>query len=224
MTGADHVLAALLALLSLSLAFQKPLDAVDARRAFYIAGAVTGTGIGAAVLFFWSLGGRRIADLGLHDWWGEPAITIAAAAGWALALLLALTAIKKGAFRDRLRSLYRRYENYMPRRRGELAASWLTATAAGAGEEIAYRGFLLWYGAALVGLPLSFVGTSLLFGLAHGYQSRFGILFATLMGLLLGALYLASGSLLLVIWVHATYNIASFSTGFILLRDGSTSE
>ena len=223
MTESDHVLAILLALLSLGLAFQKPPQAWDVRRAFYIAGAATGTAIGFLVLFFWSLAGRAIADLGLHDWWGEHPVTIALAAGWALLLLVVLAAIGKGAFRARLRALYRRYDDYMPRTRNELAASWMTAIAAGAGEEIAYRGFLLWYGAGLFGVPIAYLGTSLLFGLAHGYQSRFGILFATIMGLLLGGLYLASGSLLLVIWIHATYNMASFTTGLILLRDGSTS-
>ena len=131
LTEADHILAALLALLSLSLAFQKPPRGLDLRRAFYIAGAVTGTGIGAAVLFFWSLSGRRIGDLGLHDWWGEPPLTIAAALGWGLILLLVLGAIAKGAFRERLRAIYRRYDDYMPRTRRELAASWVTATAAG---------------------------------------------------------------------------------------------
>ena len=223
LTEADHVLAALLALLSLCLAFQRHPNGPDLRRLFYIAGTLTGTGIAAIVLILWSISGRSIADLGLRDWWGDPAVAIAASAGWAAALLIVLAAIAKGAFRERLRPLYRRYEDYMPRTRGQLAASWLTATAAAVGEEIAYRGFLLWYGTMLAGLPLSFIGTSLLFGIAHGYQSRWGILFATIMGLLLGALYLASASLLLVIWVHATYNMASFTTGLVLLRDESTS-
>ena len=224
MTEFDHVLAALLALLSLVLIFQKPPQAPDVRRPFYIAGALTGAMIAALVLFIWWFGGRRIADLGLYDWWGDLSVTLSAAAAWGLLLLLALTLNGRGLFRERLRALYRRYEPYMPRTRGELAASWLTSTAAGCGEEIAYRGFLLWYGATLIGLPLSLIGTSLLFGIAHGYQSRFGMVFATIMGLLVGILYMASGSLLLVMWVHSTYNMASFATGMILLRDESTSE
>jgi hypothetical protein len=38
-------------------------------------------------------------------------------------------------------------------------------------------------------------------------------------GLVLGAAYLASGSLLLVIWMHASYNVASFTLGYRLLRE-----
>jgi membrane protease YdiL (CAAX protease family) len=109
----------------------------------------------------------------------------------------------------------------MPRTGGELAAALGVSATAGFGEELVYRGFLLWYGTMLVGLPASVIATSLLFGIAHGYQSRFGVIFSTIAGLTLAGAYLASGSLLLVMWMHATYDMWSFTVGrLVLSREG----
>jgi membrane protease YdiL (CAAX protease family) len=41
----------------------------------------------------------------------------------------------------------------MPSSRGELSPAYAAGILAGAGEEIAFRGFLLWYLAALAGVP-----------------------------------------------------------------------
>jgi membrane protease YdiL (CAAX protease family) len=131
-------------------------------------------------------------------------------------LRAALLAVRRGVLRGPLIRLYRRYDYIMPRGRRELGASWAVSIAAGVGEEIAFRGFLLFYCIALVGLPAGLLVTSLLFGAAHSYQRVFGMVFATLAGLLLGAAFLASGSLLLVMWMHATWNMASFAVGYAL--------
>ena len=66
-------------------------------------------------------------------------------------------------------------------------------------------------------MPLAVLATSLVFGLAHGYQAKFGMLFATVAGLILAGAYLATESLLLAVWMHATYNLASFTLGYRLL-------
>jgi membrane protease YdiL (CAAX protease family) len=105
----------------------------------------------------------------------------------------------------------------MPRSRDEIPLAHAAGVLGGTGEEIAYRGFLIWYAQAFLGLPLAVLATSLLFGLAHGYQSKFGMLFATIAGLILAGVYLLSGSLLLAVWLHASYNVASFTLGYRLL-------
>jgi membrane protease YdiL (CAAX protease family) len=105
----------------------------------------------------------------------------------------------------------------MPRSRAEIPYAYSAGILGGSGEEIAYRGFLIWYVQAFVGLPFAIIATSLIFGLAHGYQSKFGMLFATIAGLVLAGAFLASGSLLLAVWMHATYNVASFTLGYRLL-------
>ncbi|MFN3388660.1 MAG: CPBP family intramembrane glutamic endopeptidase [Allosphingosinicella sp.] len=222
MTPADHVLALLLAAVSLSLAFLRPpQDAGIARRDFYLSGALTGLLFAGAVLAFWFGAGRPLLGFGLAGWRVTPTALVGGAA-WVAALVLALWLARRGVLRGPLERLYRRYAWLMPRNGGELAGSWATSAAAGAGEEIAYRGFLLWYGASLLGPAGGLAASSLLFGAAHGYQRRFGMVFATGAGLALGLVYLATESLPLVMWMHATYNMASFTAGWMLLpRDAS---
>ena len=168
-------------------------------------------------LLFWWVADRPLGEFGLGAWLGPPGPILAAGLCWALLLLLLLMLVRRGLKRGPLLRLYARYAYMMPRSRRELGASWLTSILAGGGEEIAFRGFLLWYCAALLGVPGGLVVSSLMFGAAHSYQRRVGMVFATCAGLLLGAAYLASGSLLLVIWMHASWNIASFAAGRILL-------
>ena len=213
MSGADHLLAAALAALSLALVFLRPAVPEGHRRYdLYLSGALSGFAFASVVLLVWHAGGRPLARFGLGGWTLGGA-ELAAALAWTLLLGGATWAMARGLLRAPLERLYRRYGWLMPRSRRELAASWATSAAAGAGEEIAYRGFLLWYGAALLGPAAGLIGSSLLFGAAHGYQRRFGMAFATLAGLVLGGVYLATHSLPLVIWMHASYNIASFTLG-----------
>lgn len=222
MTAADHVLAALLAAFSIALVFLRPPhDPALPRRDLYVSGALTGTAFAVVVLSFWSLAERPLADFGLAGWSASPAVVIAGVA-WVAMLAVSLRLARQGMLRGPLERLYARYAWLMPRSRAELAGSWVTSAAAGAGEEIAYRGFLLWYGTALLGPLGGLAASSLLFGAAHGYQRRFGMVFATAAGLALGGVYLATHSLPLVIWMHATYNMASFTAGWMLLpRDPS---
>lgn len=83
---------------------------------------------------------------------------------------------------------------------------------AGICEEVLHRGFLLWYlmlwlpGAAAV--PIAAV----LFGLAHSYLGWGGALRATALGLVFCVAYLLSGSIWLLIALHAVVDISS---GFI---------
>jgi membrane protease YdiL (CAAX protease family) len=210
----DHLLGGALALMSLSLLFRKARPAIPASRlAFYASGATTGIMLGGITMLLWHFAGRDLDQFGLRQWLGNPSTTAVVATQWLLIVLAWLALVREDAFGEWLRRIYSKYDNLMPRSRRELLGSWATSVAAGSGEEIVYRRFLLWYGTALLGLPLALLGTSILFGVAHGYQSRFGVLFATAAGLILGVVFLATSSMLLVMWMHATYNIASFTSG-----------
>lgn len=216
--GADHLLAAGLAIMSIGLLFRKaPALGESSRRDFYLAAAASSLALTAVVLVLWRFAGRSLGSFGLLEWVGDLGVSGAAAGVWAVLLGGAVLAIRAGAARAWLERVYSRYEKLMPATRRELAASWVTSAVAGSGEEIVYRGFLLWYFTVFAGALAALAATSLLFGVAHGYQSRFGVVFATLAGAALGGAYLASGSLLLVMWMHATYNMASFATGRIVL-------
>lgn len=94
-----------------------------------------------------------------------------------------------------------------------LALSW---TLAAFGEEICFRGFLMERLARLFGGSkgawiVSLVLSSVLFGWGHTEQGAAGWLQEGLSGLLLGALFLAAGSKLVVpIVAHGTSNTLAF--------------
>jgi membrane protease YdiL (CAAX protease family) len=135
---------------------------------------------------------------------------------WPL-LLLAIARSLWTRYREPATQFYATYAHLMPRSRDEFPYAYAAGILGGTGEEIAYRGFLIWYATAFLGLPLAVLAISLLFGIAHGYQSKFGMLFATLAGLVLAGAYWLSESLLLAVWLHASYNVASFTLGHRLL-------
>lgn len=81
---------------------------------------------------------------------------------------------------------------------------------AGIGEELFFRGLLQeglarWIGGPS-GLCLALVVASLLFGLLHALNSAY-IVLATVMGFLLGGLWIVSGNLLVPIATHAVYDL-----------------
>jgi membrane protease YdiL (CAAX protease family) len=80
---------------------------------------------------------------------------------------------------------------------------------AGISEELAFRGFLLFYFATLLDFGTSFgvVGSSAVFGLGHLYQGWRGVLLTAFIGLLLAAAYVASGSILVPMVIHAALDL-----------------
>jgi membrane protease YdiL (CAAX protease family) len=86
----------------------------------------------------------------------------------------------------------------------------LLSLTAGITEEVIWRGFLL---AALVALfphaPawLLLVPMALVFGWAHLYQGKSGVLVTAILGAVLGGLYIGTGSLLLPIVLHAIIDL-----------------
>ena len=217
MTIIDHILAGALAVACVAQLFAS-IDASKLDRAtLYKSGAASGLLFGGAPLLAWWLAGRPVSGFGLHGWTGALPAALAVGAAWAAGLLLLVRLIRRGAWRETLTFYYRRFAWIMPRDRRELGASWAVSLIAGSGEEIAFRGFLLWYLAGQAGLPAAILVSSLLFGAAHSYQKRTGMVFATMAGLVLGLAYAASGSLPLVMWIHATWNMASFAVGRMLL-------
>jgi membrane protease YdiL (CAAX protease family) len=218
----DHILAAALIAVSAHHATANVSARVreSPRAVLYGAGAITGVGMALLFPLVWWLLDRPLPGFGLAGWTSEPPATAFVwGVGWMFALILSSWLVLKGYARDFLTRFYGSYNYLMPRDRQELSQSWLTSAAAGAGEEIAYRGFLIWYLAILINLPAAVLLCSFIFGLAHGYQRRTGMIFATSAGLLLSGAYLVSGSLLLVMWMHASYNMASFTLGLLLLKD-----
>jgi membrane protease YdiL (CAAX protease family) len=98
----------------------------------------------------------------------------------------------------------------LPRTPGERRLFTVVGVTAGVCEEWLYRGFFLAVVAALAGgLPtgLLVVVAAVAFGLAHFYQGPVGILTTGLLGGVMAALYLQTGSLLLPVLLHAAIDL-----------------
>lgn len=218
MQGIDHIIAGTIVLVSVVHAFADPEVLKQAPRlTFFKAGAATGFLMGVLVLLLWQVSDRSIENFGLFGWTGPaPDLTALAAALWPL-LLAGAAWLILSHFRSAAARYYAGYGHLMPRNRREIPAAYGAGSFAAFGEEIAYRGFLVWYLNALAGLTAAALASSLIFGIAHGYQGKLGMAFATLAGLVLAGAYILSGSLLLVLWMHASYNVASFTLGYRLL-------
>lgn len=99
----------------------------------------------------------------------------------------------------------------LPRTPAERAYAGVVAVGAGVSEEFAFRGFLIATGVGLLGLSpvAALVVATVVFALAHLYQGAVGVVATLLLGALFGALYLATGSLLLPMLVHAAIDLRS---------------
>jgi uncharacterized protein len=96
----------------------------------------------------------------------------------------------------------------LPRTRAEKTAFVGLSITAGVCEEVVFRGFLI---AALLtataSLPLALLLSSLAFGMVHAYQEPGGVARATLLGLLLAAPLVLTGSLAGAILAHTAIDV-----------------
>jgi uncharacterized protein len=98
----------------------------------------------------------------------------------------------------------------LPRTAPERRLFTLVGVTAGVCEEWLYRGFFLAVVAALAGgVPTGVLVlvAAVAFGLAHAYQGRVGIVTTGVLGGVMAALYLDTGSLLLPVVLHALIDL-----------------
>jgi membrane protease YdiL (CAAX protease family) len=95
----------------------------------------------------------------------------------------------------------------LPRTAEEKQVFALLSVAAGAGEEITYRGYAILALAPLIGSGGAAVLTSVVFGTLHGYQGWLGIVRTAAMGGLFAWGFLVSGSLWPAILAHVAVDL-----------------
>lgn len=98
----------------------------------------------------------------------------------------------------------------LPRTAGERRLFTVVGLTAGICEEWLYRGFFLAVVAAVAGGPPAWVlvlVAAVAFGLAHAYQGRSGIVLTGVLGGVMAALYVGTGSLLLPVLLHAAIDL-----------------
>lgn len=133
-----------------------------------------------------------------------------ALAGWTAALVaagLAATAL----FRQVGMALGLKEERLLrallPATPRERAAFGVLSLAAGLGEELAYRGYVLGPLAGVLGVTGAAVVSSVIFGLLHAYQGVLGVARTAALGGILAWGYLASGSLWPAVAAHALLDV-----------------
>ena len=187
------------------------------RQDVYISSAAMILGIGCLGLMVgWSDPGAEA--MGLHsDTWGSVAVWTAGLSLAAFLLLGGFLLLRRVAGIRESPLLIQ----LLPKTGREKSIFLFLSLAAGAGEEIAYRGYLIptltlllgWnWGAALV--------SSAVFGLLHAYQGWLGIVRTALLGMILAGSFLLSGVLWPAILAHAILDmIAGLVLGETLVRE-----
>lgn len=184
-------------------------------------------GLGVGSMLVWLAGGRDLAALGLAPVLLEPehefvvALVIGGAAALLLRPLLALISERVAAA---LRKQFDSLAAFLPKTREQLAWGLVVALAAGLFEEIAYRGFLIYYFQHWLNNWAAIAASSALFGLAHIYQGKLGVLATAGLGALFGYMFVATGSLMLPVLLHAAVDVSAMVTAWIVLRDGGGAE
>jgi membrane protease YdiL (CAAX protease family) len=104
---------------------------------------------------------------------------------------------------------YRRDEHALPVNGRERVMMGFVAFVVGISEEMIFRGFLINYMAHTWGLPLlwSLTAGAAVFGLGHFSQGLAEVVSSAVFGLVMGFLFLYSGSLLWPIILHILYDL-----------------
>ncbi|MDR2197054.1 MAG: CPBP family intramembrane metalloprotease [Coriobacteriales bacterium] len=111
----------------------------------------------------------------------------------------------------------------IPRTKKEKTWWFFLSASAGICEEIVWRGFLYFLLIAVFPswpIAVVIVVASIVFGAGHLYQGPTGFVKTSLVGVLLGCLYVATGSLLPGILLHF---ISDYSSAFLLSEDAEES-
>ena len=95
----------------------------------------------------------------------------------------------------------------IPRTPREIRTMQALAITAGICEEIAYRGFILWYLTNWMHVSLAIVIMAVAFGASHLYQGVKGAAQVAVIGAVAALLYLLSGSLWIPMVLHAVVDI-----------------
>jgi len=229
----DHVLAGIICILAPVLAFTSrkmttediQLDS-DNKIRLYHSNALLLIVFGLVVTTTWRIPGRPLMGLGL-DWplWHPyvPLLLLAVFLFYSIDIFL-----QYGNRKRRERTYERRHKSFVfvPTDGKELLHFIFLALAAGIGEEIIFRGYLInylitWTGNDMAGIIVACIASSALFAFLHGYQgvsSMIKILFLTL---LFCAIFILTKSLLIVILVHAIIDTLSGIAGVYLIKDVS---
>lgn len=171
--------------------------------------------MGAATVALWLAQGRALSELGLGLTWNwRVAVAVGMALGVSALLRAQLRAtLGDAATRAAVRETLEPVREYFPRTAEETRLFRILSFAAGIGEEIYYRGFLIWYLAGVTSLWWSLLLSSILFGLAHWMHGVQATLRSTITGAVFAGVYLLSGSLWASMILHTAIDLTNGAIG-----------
>ena len=180
----------------------------------------------AALLIGWWLVARPWSELGFAiefttRFWIVLSIAVAVGAGIALQYIGGLRSAES---RRRTSASFGEAADFAPHTRRELRPFTVLAITAGVCEEILYRGFLIWYltrftGETALGLTAAVALSSIVFGAGHLYQGPKAAARIAGLAVVMGALFVVSGSLWIVMALHVFVDMAGGLLAVALFRD-----
>lgn len=191
----------------------------DARSRQYRKTIVRQWALTFAAIAVWFHAGRSAEELGLGVPAG-PRFWIGLVAAAALAILwrrMFLAAVHDEAGRERLISQLNAVRPLLPSSVGELRYFTALSITAGICEELLFRGYLIWYLTAYVGLPAASVLSGVAFGLGHLYQGRPQALKIIFVGFVFVLFYVGTGTLWIPMALHALLDAAQGRAAYQLL-------
>jgi membrane protease YdiL (CAAX protease family) len=232
MTWVDHAFAFLFVVVAppavawSSARLARRIESGDARARIraYGWGIAEAWALSLALLVYWHWTGRPFEALGLVAPAGTAAwislglgvVTVIFYATQVRAVLASEDA--RAAVRGQLSPGVRRL---MPASAAEMRGFAAVSVTAGICEELQFRGFILWYFAALLPWGWAIAATVAVFGIGHAYQGARNILLTGAVGGIELAVYLWTGSLLAPIVIHIVIDLAN---GFIIYRANASGE
>ena len=227
----DHVVAGIICVLAPVLAFTSRKITVediklesDDKIRLYHSNALLLIVFALITTTTWRIPGRPISGLGLN--WPEwhpyiPVLLLVIMVFYLLDFFFLYGSKKKRerTFNKRNKSLA-----FVPGDKKEMIHFVFLAVAAGIGEEIIFRGYLInyliyWTGNDWWGILTACVATSALFAFLHGYQGIQSMLKIFFFALIFSAIFIYSQSLLLVMLVHAIIDTLSGLVSVYLLKN-----
>jgi len=110
-------------------------------------------------------------------------------------------------------------EPLLPHTSGERRLFWLVSLTAGVCEEVFFRGFLIWFLSAWMGLVLAVLVSSAIFGAGHIYMGWAQAPKTALVGLVLAFVALGSASLVPAMLLHAALDWNSGELGYRVIGE-----
>lgn len=176
----------------------------------------------AAIIGCWMVLGRSWTDLGLGLDLGSGFV-IAVALTIAIAWLMWnqwRRILRNPAGVERIRDQLREAEALVPKTQREVRAAQILSITAAICEELAYRGFVLWYLTAWMHVSLAIPLMALAFGVSHLYQGLRAAAQVVGIGIVAALLFLLSGSLWIPMVLHALLDLCQFALARAVLDSG----